>query len=435
MWDILTMDDIKYSPHKSTPSGEIRICCPFCGDKKYHMYVNLEKGVYNCFLCGAKGKIKDRDNINEGISMRRISNQEEEKEIKSKRNRLLKHIIYSELLNRLELSEAHLKHLKEERGLPEGYIIQRRYRTAPLPENTMHIACSIASRYEINNIPGFFKNGRFWDITSYKGIYIPLEDFDGTIQGIQVRLDEAVDGAKYLWFSSAGKNQGAKAEVTYHVAGYKEGVKKVWITEGPLKADICYAKTGETFIAVPGVHSWKSCNIIEELKKREIGEVIIAYDADSITNDHVTNAVINLYNNLAKADIRVNVAYWLIEDGKGIDDYVSNKGRLPEVVDMVTYMKKVKFEKVRRGLLNKYGSINNLVLSGFITKINEVIKNNRKYLLLKMKYVYNNIETYIVVLTQGDKRNLLDRKVNIKGRLATTKGETIYVVAEEIEVI
>lgn len=33
--------------------------CPFCGDKRthHHLYVNLERGVYYCHLCGASGVV------------------------------------------------------------------------------------------------------------------------------------------------------------------------------------------------------------------------------------------------------------------------------------------------------------------------------------------------------------------------------------------
>ena len=38
-------------------NGEIRICCPFCGDDEgFHLYINPQKNVYHCFRCDAKGK-------------------------------------------------------------------------------------------------------------------------------------------------------------------------------------------------------------------------------------------------------------------------------------------------------------------------------------------------------------------------------------------
>jgi hypothetical protein len=47
--------------HKVTAAGEIRINCPFCvskgkgPDTKFHLYVNLEKQVFNCYRCASAG--------------------------------------------------------------------------------------------------------------------------------------------------------------------------------------------------------------------------------------------------------------------------------------------------------------------------------------------------------------------------------------------
>lgn len=37
--------------------GELKICCPFCNDDKFHCYVNLKKEVYHCFKCEASGPV------------------------------------------------------------------------------------------------------------------------------------------------------------------------------------------------------------------------------------------------------------------------------------------------------------------------------------------------------------------------------------------
>ena len=39
---------------KWTPSDEMRICCPMCGDDKYKLYVNPKKKLFNCFKCNFK---------------------------------------------------------------------------------------------------------------------------------------------------------------------------------------------------------------------------------------------------------------------------------------------------------------------------------------------------------------------------------------------
>ena len=39
---------------KWTPSDELRICCPLCGEDKFKCYVNPKKKVFNCFKCNFK---------------------------------------------------------------------------------------------------------------------------------------------------------------------------------------------------------------------------------------------------------------------------------------------------------------------------------------------------------------------------------------------
>lgn len=50
----------RFGPYKEVPSrsDEVRFCCPYCvdigklPDRKYHLYINLTKGVGYCFRCG-----------------------------------------------------------------------------------------------------------------------------------------------------------------------------------------------------------------------------------------------------------------------------------------------------------------------------------------------------------------------------------------------
>jgi DNA primase len=38
-------------------SSEVRYCCQFCDDTKFHLYVNRVKRLFHCFKCGVSGKI------------------------------------------------------------------------------------------------------------------------------------------------------------------------------------------------------------------------------------------------------------------------------------------------------------------------------------------------------------------------------------------
>jgi DNA primase len=48
-WDCYVVSN--YEIMHTNGSGESRICCPNCGDRKFKCYVNADKGVFNCFKC------------------------------------------------------------------------------------------------------------------------------------------------------------------------------------------------------------------------------------------------------------------------------------------------------------------------------------------------------------------------------------------------
>lgn len=49
--------DLTKEPHLVASKDEIRINCPHCEDTKFHCYINRDKWVFNCFKCGASGKL------------------------------------------------------------------------------------------------------------------------------------------------------------------------------------------------------------------------------------------------------------------------------------------------------------------------------------------------------------------------------------------
>lgn len=61
---------------------ERRYCCPFCADRGYHLYYDMTFGLYYCFKCGAKGRIKRIDDLSVGLG--NVENVDTEKEFKPK---------------------------------------------------------------------------------------------------------------------------------------------------------------------------------------------------------------------------------------------------------------------------------------------------------------------------------------------------------------
>lgn len=148
---------------------------------------------------------------------------------------------------------------------------------------------------------------------------------------------------RYWWLSSAKRKEGTSAgsPPPVHVAipsskliHWKSGelLKKdvVWLSEGGLKCDIAsehvtnaYTEEeletiGDTFIAIPGVGSWRIALPI--LERMGVKRVNLAFDADAMTNQFVRMHLIQCAQELASKGIELYFAVWKQADGNGIDD-------------------------------------------------------------------------------------------------------------------
>lgn len=293
--------------------GEYRTNCPFCSDKGKHLWVNPAKGVYHCFRCGASGKIVGRNgHVPSAPAQARISRLAMDRPDPARLDS-----VYRKLLESLELSVEHENHLRIKRGLDLERIRRNAYRTLPV-DSRLKIAEKVAETIDPGGVPGFYRyRGRNkWCLAGKPGLLIPVRDWEGRIRGLQIRRDQG--DPRYVWLSSARYPGGTGAHASYHVAGSPK--ERVWITEGPLKADIAHALTGDTFVAVPGVTTWKATGLIEDMKSLGIKEVIIAYDADFMTNPGVARAKARFAEDLLREGFVVFEALWDISRGKGIDD-------------------------------------------------------------------------------------------------------------------
>lgn len=160
-------------------------------------------------------------------------------------------------------------------------------------------------------------------------------------------------GNRYFWLSSANKPQGTGSgdPAPIHIAvpsstlqTWKKGTlhkaKTVWLSEGPLKCDIasdCIEKLydpleiediGTTFLAMPGVGSWRLS--IPVMKEMGVEQVNLCFDADAVSNPHVRKHLMECAKELKREGFRANLVIWREEDGKGIDDlFLSEK--LPHI--------------------------------------------------------------------------------------------------------
>lgn len=234
---------------------------------------------------------------------------------------------YRMLLGELILSKRHLEDLLN-RGLTEDEIKAGGYRSTPTFGSESICRKLIDKGAYLRGVPGFYRNEKGnWDVVfSGKGLLIPVKDIDGMIQGLQLRLDKQ-DGVdiqrKYRWVSSSGKEEGTQSTVWCHFTGTIG--PEIYLTEGPLKADIAALRLNKGFVAVPGVNSLSYLpDMLKDLSKRGVKKVYIAYDMDFIYNIHVQNGLSEIKEIIKKTGLVSEQIMW-DPHYKGIDDYLTRK--------------------------------------------------------------------------------------------------------------
>lgn len=306
--EVLHVETMALTP---APGGESTAECPFCRARKGHFYINLQKGVYYCHRCGASGRITDPPRSPATpCSPATVPTAPPERLDK----------VYRALLKILTLSDEHRKHLEEVRGMTLEQIEANGYRTLPFGRR-IDIARRVANMCDPSGVPGFYRVGDGWNLAGYPGLLIPVRNWDGRIVGCQIRTfpeGEESNLPKYMWLSSANKEGGASAAIHAHVVHGSKYARTVWLTEGPLKADVSAPKLQSVIVAVPGVNALRP-SLIEELKSRGCRKVVLAFDSDAKTNPRVREAMQRALTMLDDAGIEVQVATWP-QEYKGLDD-------------------------------------------------------------------------------------------------------------------
>ena len=236
-----------------------------------------------------------------------------------------RHAVYTALLALCPLSPAHRAQLLgPTRQLPEEAL--GNYGT--LPEGTAQtpiLAQLIAdfSREELLTIPGVVDDqSRPGGLRlNGAGLLIPVRDVVGRIQGMQLRLDRGEK--RYIWLSSPDV---ASSGTPAHVARPAQVTdQRVYLTEGPLKADIAAHRLGAIAVGITGVGTWQTAlPLLEALQAQEHDVVIIALDADDPAKPSTVATVEGIRQEAAAALVSrafaVRLARWDHSLGKGIDD-------------------------------------------------------------------------------------------------------------------
>lgn len=321
------------------------VACPCCDDKphKRHLNINLVKDVFRCPRCNVSGGVLDLYSLYTGISrnkaykaimersapisgykpeQRNIPNNLEAENIRECpiTDVDTRHETYSALLSMLSLSQDHKQKLLS-RGFTEHEVEELGYKTTPYMgmsaiANKLHL-----KGMYLAGVPGFYRDKQDnWTFTQEKrGILIPVRDIEGRIQGMQVRLDDT-DRRKFRWVSSSERKDGCRAEGWTHLAGPVKD--NIIITEGPMKADVIHALTGETVLSVPGVNSLSHLQkTLERMQEKGLKRVKTAFDMDFCANFHVQNGFNSLLCLLDDMNLKFGTYTW-DPRYKGLDDYV-----------------------------------------------------------------------------------------------------------------
>lgn len=292
--------------------SEVFAVCPFCGDRRGKFSYIIQKGdksnIYNCFACDAHGGVLDLHMKLSGNIYGDNANKQAAKEIfqainsnmeYKKTHENLKVIpvcheaekasdgriseVYYAFLRQLTLKDEHKADLIR-RGLTEEDIKRFWFRSTPDTKlKYQAINNLIKEGYDLEGVPGFYLNKKKrWDMKiPGEGYFCPVYDGEyNLILGFQIRVDNPINKAKYLWVSSCGCDKGVSSGAISTFLPGKMG-QTVIVTEGILKATVIYSMlNGDvSVIGVPGVKSIKG---MEDYLNRYNGKAYVfeAYDMD-----------------------------------------------------------------------------------------------------------------------------------------------------------
>jgi hypothetical protein len=151
---------------------------------------------------------------------------------------------------------------------------------------------------------------------------IPTISYEGNIVGIQTRRDTlGKNGLRYMTLSSKGLPEGptvriARTHVIYNRKSIS-GKTKVYVTEGPLKANVILwyltrdKQADVAVIALQGVKNTKEIpEIATKLRKAGVRTVYSAFDMDKCGNLAVAEADRVLRKLFREEQIRVDTIVW-----------------------------------------------------------------------------------------------------------------------------
>lgn len=371
IYDVISLEN-----KLSRKGANYQMLCPFHSDSRLGSFVvSPIRNRYTCFACGESGDgidfIKNTKDmsykqavqfiaenlgyVEEGESVfknKKGGNQKIFKNLKEEKRRKKEELervadienlnkVYQEMTNFFGLSEEDRQYLNQ-RGIANQLIERNKYFSLPKTNYMIEqfIKTLINKGISTSYVPGFYEFKNTTQTTMLygkRGIGIPMMDAKRRIVSIQFRmLEENSDfDLRYFFLSSVGRDKGAKSNASLDV-NYPSKINNnsVFVTEGNFKGIVLSEFTSSTAISLQGVNSYvegefksvfKGINENYSLINREVRNVVIAYDADWVSNEAVRESlevVVNFFINETGFD--VYLALWDEKYGKGIDDVIVN---------------------------------------------------------------------------------------------------------------
>lgn len=310
-----------------------RYACPLCGDKnRMQCGMTEDGGLIYCSQTysdtrDASGRYLHRTS-SDGLKQPHPAATSTEAPPRADADQL--HRAYSRLLELAQLDSSHSDSLLNARMLSDELIARNRYASVPTDfQHRMGLVAQLVAEQDLTGVPGFYREGEKWklNMSSYSGFYVPYHDSESRISGLQIRLDLPLDGQKYLWLSSNGKEGGVSSGSPLHFVNVDiaRDTGTLYLTEGALKADIIGSRLHVGVLASAGVTAVRpdvlAANITDNFP--DLKRLVVAYDADWQTKGQVKDALTRVLDALkATPSLEVNVAIWNPSRGKGLDDII-----------------------------------------------------------------------------------------------------------------
>lgn len=229
--------------------------------------------------------------------------------------------VYAYLLDQLVLHESHIEDL-DKRGIDERTARNLGYKSllTAYDQDILTRQLNRTFQHKLAKIPGFRpcqeKPNYYQFAIDPKGLIIPLRNHLDQIISLKTR--RAIAPKYILWSTRGGPSAGTPVHCPYTPPS---NIDTLRITEGEIKADIAWRKTGVYTVSIPGVNAWPSAlPVIEELKPKKI---LLSFDYPDVLSKGGVARLLRLFaEELNKNGHEIGLETWDTSNpnAKGIDD-------------------------------------------------------------------------------------------------------------------